>query len=182
MLAFAGQIRLRRAIFAQLTAQTPPSWGVREIENAEVGALGRVGSGMDLARIWNGLLQLCDDLSAFVEVRGLIAPVSGSTASPAHRCVVRLAEAAQDRCYLRRSHWVVDDIALGIMVVCSSLNCLKITGSISGDRMSRRNRGWGLSESSYLVGLRTMHRRLLPFIEGHSRLRCSTAFRDGRIS
>ena len=49
---------------------------MREIENAEVGALGRVGSGTDLARIWNGLLQLCDDLSTFAEVRGLIPPVS----------------------------------------------------------------------------------------------------------
>ena len=39
MLAFAGQIRLRRAIFAQLTAQTPPSWRVRELENAEVSRL-----------------------------------------------------------------------------------------------------------------------------------------------
>ena len=34
---------------------------MREIENAEVRALGRMGSGMDLARIWNGLLQLCND-------------------------------------------------------------------------------------------------------------------------
>ena len=59
---------------------------MRELENAEVRASGRVGSGMDLARIWNGLLQLCDDLSAFAEVRALLpSPVllSGTnTVSP----------------------------------------------------------------------------------------------------
>ena len=74
------------AQFAQQTAHGPPSWGVRELENAKVRALGRVGSGMDLARIWNGLLQLCDDLSAFAEVRALLpSPVllSGTnTVSP----------------------------------------------------------------------------------------------------
>ena len=87
---------------ARNNARSPrPSWGVREIENAEVRALGRVGSGMDLARIWNGLLQLCDDS----EVRGLILPVGAcrsrlvrieATNGPrdahrheAHRCQLR---------------------------------------------------------------------------------------------
>ena len=77
---------------------------------------------------------------------------------------------------------VVEDIALGIMAACSILHRLKSIGSTSGDRTSLRNRGGGLSESTLLVGSRTMHRRLPPCIAGHWRLRCSTAFRVGRIS
>lgn len=67
MLAQWHPINLQRpkmrpsAQFAQQTAQTPPSWGVREIPNAEVRELGRMRSRMDLARISNGLLRLCDD-------------------------------------------------------------------------------------------------------------------------
>ena len=67
---------------------------MREIENAEVRALGRAGSGMDSARIWNGLLQLCDDLSAFAEVRALL---SGSVLLPGATHCVTVSVAADIR-------------------------------------------------------------------------------------
>ena len=77
--------------------------------------------------------------------------------------------------------WVVDDVALGIMVACSTLSRLKITGWILEGRTLLGNRGGGLSGSSFLVGSRTMHPRLPPCTEGRLRLRCLTVFRVGCI-
>ena len=67
---------------------------MREIENAEVRALSRVGSGTDLARIWNGLLRLCDDLSAFAEVRALLP---GTVILPGAKYCVMVSVAADIR-------------------------------------------------------------------------------------
>ena len=53
--------------------------GVREIANAEVRGSGAEGFGMDLAQIWNGSLQLCNEPRdvglAFAKVRGPIEVV-----------------------------------------------------------------------------------------------------------
>ena len=75
LLAFAGQIWLRRAIFAQLTAHTPPSWRMREIGNRQVRGLAQQRLGTFFRESWDvfssAALRRWTRYVAFPQVRAL---------------------------------------------------------------------------------------------------------------